>query len=64
MPEMGTSGLMSGDGKRARHQRLFLAPILDSTDTAGKVPAPRRHSSFYYYPAEYPGGYESLYFIK
>jgi hypothetical protein len=36
MPEMGTSGLMSGDGKRARHQRLFLAPILDSTDAAGK----------------------------
>jgi hypothetical protein len=28
---MGTSGLTSGDGKRAAPQALVLAPILDST---------------------------------
>ena len=32
MPEMGTSGLMSGDGKRAARLASVLAPILDSTD--------------------------------
>src|SRR5262250_729941 len=31
MPEIGTSGLMSGDGKRADAQASVLAPILDST---------------------------------
>ena len=31
MPEMGTSGLMSGDGKRDGAVAPVLAPILDST---------------------------------
>ena len=31
MPEMGTSGLMSGDGKRGGAVAPVLAPILDST---------------------------------
>ena len=31
MPEIGTSGLMSGDGKRGHAQASVLAPILDST---------------------------------
>src|SRR6516225_9991729 len=31
MPEIGTSGLMSGDGKRGDAQASVLAPILDST---------------------------------
>ncbi len=31
MPEMGTSGLMSGDGKRRGRSLSALAPILDST---------------------------------
>jgi len=31
MPEMGTSGLMSGDGKRGGRSASVLAPILDST---------------------------------
>ena len=31
MPEMGTSGLMSGDGKRGGASASVLAPILDST---------------------------------
>jgi len=33
MPEIGTSGLMSGDGKRGDAQASVLAPILDSTGT-------------------------------
>ena len=32
MPEIGTSGLMSGDGKRGGAFAAVLAPILDSTD--------------------------------
>jgi hypothetical protein len=33
MPEIGTSGLMSGDGKRGAGRRpQATAPILDSTD--------------------------------
>ena len=33
MPEIGTLGLMSGDGKRsAGHRPQATAPILDSTD--------------------------------
>ncbi len=31
MPEIGTSGLTSGDGKRGRRSASVLAPILDST---------------------------------
>src|ERR1022692_1650507 len=31
MPEMGTSGLMSGDGKRGGASASVPAPILDST---------------------------------
>jgi hypothetical protein len=35
MPEIGTSGSMSGDGKRSDGQRpQVTAPILDSTETA------------------------------
>ena len=34
MPEIGTSGLMSGDGKRGDGQRpQATAPILDSTNS-------------------------------
>src|ERR1039458_4272734 len=33
MPEMGTSGLMSGDGKRGGAVAPVLAPILDSTQS-------------------------------
>jgi len=33
MPEIGSSGLMSGDGKRGvGHRPQATAPILDSTD--------------------------------
>jgi hypothetical protein len=33
MPEIGTSGSMSGDGKRSvGHRPQATAPILDSTD--------------------------------
>ena len=31
MPETGTSGLMSGDGKRGGAPASVLAPVLDST---------------------------------
>ena len=31
MPEIGTSGLMSGDGKRGGASASVLAPVLDST---------------------------------
>ena len=31
MPEMGTSGLMSGDGKRGGARASVPAPVLDST---------------------------------
>ena len=34
MLEMGTSGLMSGDGKRGGALASVLAPILDSTKIA------------------------------
>jgi hypothetical protein len=35
MPEIGTLGLMSGDGKRSvGHRPQATAPILDSTSTA------------------------------
>jgi len=35
MPEIGTSGSMSGDGKRSvGHRPQATAPILDSTDSA------------------------------
>ena len=37
MPEMGTSGLMSGDGKRGGRSASVLAPILDCTDTRGNT---------------------------
>ena len=38
MPEIGTFGLMSGDGKRSvGHRPQATAPILDSTDPS--VPA-------------------------
>jgi hypothetical protein len=34
MPEIGSSGLMSGDGKRGvGHRPQATAPILDSTET-------------------------------
>jgi hypothetical protein len=33
MPEMGPSGLLSGDGKRGGAQASVLASILDSTHT-------------------------------
>ncbi len=36
MPEIGTSGLTSGDGKRGRSASV-LAPILDSTNTAEMI---------------------------
>ena len=40
MPATGTSGLMSGDGKRGGAQASVLAPILDSIDAAGKSGGP------------------------
>jgi hypothetical protein len=47
MPEMGTSGLMSGDGKRDGAVAPVLAPILDSTGIPCAVvthcPRQRRH---------------------
>ena len=36
MPEMGTSGLMSGDGKRGGAQSSVPASILDSTGTGSQ----------------------------
>jgi hypothetical protein len=44
MPEIGTSGLMSGDGKRgAGHRPQATAPILDSTKAdIGLAPIERR----------------------
>ena len=37
MPEIGTFGLMSGDGKRsAGHRIQATAPILDSTDPVAR----------------------------
>ena len=35
MREIRTSGLMSGDGKRATASRSRTAPVLDSTESAG-----------------------------
>ena len=35
MPEIGTSGLMSGGGKRSGASASVLAPVLDSTTPAG-----------------------------
>ena len=40
MPEMGTSGLMSGDGKRGGRSASVLAPILDSTQEVRWVETP------------------------
>ncbi len=37
MPEMGPSGLLSGDGKRGGAQASVLASILDSTYTGIEV---------------------------
>jgi hypothetical protein len=37
MPEIGTSGSMSGDGKRAIGKASSTAPILDSTPTVGPL---------------------------
>jgi hypothetical protein len=39
MPEMGTSGLMSGDGKRDGAVAPVLAPILDSTGIGRRTSA-------------------------
>jgi hypothetical protein len=40
MPEIGSSGLMSGDGKRGDGQGpQATAPILDSTKTAIQIPS-------------------------
>ena len=36
MPEIGTSGSMSGDGKRAIGKASSTAPILDSTPQCGR----------------------------
>jgi hypothetical protein len=41
MPELGTSGLMSGDGKRGGASASVLAPILDSTPLPGVDPTAR-----------------------
>ena len=39
MPEIGTSGSMSGDGKRSvGHRPQATAPILDSTGTPVRCP--------------------------
>ena len=38
MPEIGTSGLMSGDGKRGGASASVLAPVLDSTEPVGVEP--------------------------
>ncbi len=39
MPEIGTSGLMSGEGKRSdAHKAQATAPLLDSTGTHGISP--------------------------
>jgi hypothetical protein len=43
MPEIGTSGLTSGDGKRGGAISIVLAPILDSTDTAFLEKTKRPH---------------------
>ena len=41
MPEIGTSGSMSGDGKRgAGHRPKATAPILDSTITVKNLARP------------------------
>jgi hypothetical protein len=51
MPEIGTSGSMSGDGKRAIGKASSTAPILDSTcaevieDLSRLGPNPAVHSS-------------------
>jgi hypothetical protein len=46
MPEIGTSGSMSGDGKRSvGHRPQATAPILDSTDSAVAVIRPSRQLS-------------------
>ena len=44
MPEMGTSGLMSGDGKRGAALAGAPAPILDST-CCGLQPATKQTRS-------------------
>ena len=41
MPEIGTSGSMSGDGKRSvGHRPQATAPILDSTDPEAPTAGP------------------------
>src|SRR5712664_3116917 len=46
MPEIGTSGSMSGDGKRSvGHRPQATAPILDSTTSADFGGAPSRQLS-------------------
>ena len=42
MLEMGTSGLMSGEGKRAGCFALRTAPFLDSTPVAARFAVPHR----------------------
>ena len=37
MPEIGTSGLMSGDGRRGGASASVLAPVLDSTTLLADV---------------------------
>jgi len=40
MPEIGTSGSMSGDGRRgAGHRPQAIAPILDSTSSSVRLDA-------------------------
>ena len=42
MPEIGTFGLMSGDGKRSvGHRPQATAPILDSTKSDQELPIDR-----------------------
>jgi hypothetical protein len=45
MPEIGTSGLTSGDGKRGGAQASVLAPVLDSTDAPHRKAKRRREES-------------------
>jgi hypothetical protein len=54
MPEMGTSGLTSGDGKRGASASV-LAPILDSTGTS---PPPHANGNPENILPQYPLGLE------
>jgi len=52
MPEIGTSGSMSGDGKRSvGHRPQATAPILDSTES--DVPAPARAVATFTSPSDF-----------